>query len=64
MEIEDGWRDVYGEAITALRDVLETISKEPSAGEREGAPLASKQLDPDLPDYPDTNGWIHRLWHD
>ena len=48
-EIEDGWRDEYGEAVAALRDVLETISN---------------QLDPELPDYPDTNGWIHRLWHD
>ncbi len=64
MEIEDGWREEYGDAIPALRAVLETMSKEPSAGAREGAPLAWKQFDTDLPDYPDTNGWIHRLWHD
>ena len=49
MEIEDGWRDAYGDAIRALRAVLETMSN---------------QFDSDLPDYPDTNGWIRRLWHD
>lgn len=49
MEIEDGWRHAYGDAVRALRAVLETM------GDR---------LDADLPDYPDTNRWIRRLWHD
>ena len=79
MEIEDRWHAEYGEVIPALRKVLETMGREPSAGEREGAPLARKEpsageregvprpgnrLDAGLPDYPDTNGWIRRLWHD
>lgn len=49
MELEDGWREDYGEAIAGLRAVLETMAE---------------QFDADLPDYPDTNAWIHRLWHD
>ena len=49
MEVEDRWRDEYGDAIVAARAVLETMGN---------------QLDAELPDYPDTNGWIHRLWHD
>ena len=49
MEIEKGWSDAYGDAIPALRAVLETVGN---------------HLDGDLPDYPDTNGWIRRLWHD
>ena len=49
MEIEDGWCDAYGDAVPALRAVLETMGN---------------HLDADLPDYPDTNGWIRRLWHD
>ncbi|MCY4011623.1 MAG: hypothetical protein OXG82_02790 [Gammaproteobacteria bacterium] len=48
-EIEEGWAGTYGEGVAALRAVLETMSN---------------QFDADLPDYPDTNGWIHRLWHD
>ena len=49
MEIEDQWRDKYGDAIAVLRAVLETMGKEPSAGERDGAPLARNQLDAGLP---------------
>ncbi|MCY3812260.1 MAG: hypothetical protein OXH15_10740 [Gammaproteobacteria bacterium] len=49
MEIEDGWGEAHGDAVPALRAVLETMSN---------------HLDADLPDYPDTNGWIRRLWHD
>ena len=64
MEIEDRWYAEYGEVIPALRKVLETMGREPSAGEREGVPRPGNRLDAGLPDYPDTNGWIHRLWHD
>ena len=49
MEIEEGWRDAYGDAVPALRAVLETMRSDLAA---------------DLPDYPDTNGWIRGLWHD
>lgn len=48
-EVEDGWGGEYGDAVPTLRTVLETMSN---------------HLDADLPDYPDTNRWIHRLWHD
>lgn len=48
-EIEKDWGGEYGDAVPALRTVLETMGS---------------HLEADLPDYPDTNGWIHRLWHD
>lgn len=49
IEIEDRWHAEYGDAVAALRAVLETMGN---------------QLDAELPDYPDTNRWIRRLWHD
>ena len=52
-EIEQRWCEEYGDAVPALRSVLAAII------ERLG-----DQLPDDLPDYPDTNGWIHRLWFD
>ena len=51
-EIERGWCAEYGDAVPAMRSLLATMT------ERFGDDR------PDLPDYPDTNGWIHRLWFD
>lgn len=51
-EIEREWCAEYGDAVPAIRSLLTTMT------EHFGDDL------PDLPDYPDTNGWIHRLWFD
>ena len=51
-EIERGWCAVYGDAVPAMRSLLTTMT------EHFGDDLS------ELPDYPDTNGWIHRLWFD
>lgn len=48
-EIEQGWCEEYGDAVGGMRSVLNEMNE---------------QFDDDLPDYPDTNGWIHRLWFD
>ncbi|MYD98782.1 MAG: hypothetical protein F4X98_15540 [Gammaproteobacteria bacterium] len=48
-EIEERWSEEYGDAVAALRSALNAIEE---------------LFDDDLPDYPDTNGWIHRLWFD
>ncbi|MDE0190079.1 MAG: hypothetical protein OXQ90_01875 [Gammaproteobacteria bacterium] len=48
-EIEQRWCEEYGDAVPAMRSVLNTMGE---------------QFDDDLPDYPDTNRWIHRLWFD
>ncbi|MCY3840331.1 MAG: hypothetical protein OXH09_17065 [Gammaproteobacteria bacterium] len=48
-EIEEGWREEYGDAVARMRSALNEMNE---------------QFDDDLPDYPDTNGWIHRLWFD
>lgn len=48
-EIEQKWCEEYGDAVPAMRSALVAMNE---------------QFDEDLPDYPDTNGWIHRLWFD
>ena len=48
-EIEQRWREEYGDAVGSMRSCLTTMTE---------------RFDDDLPDYPDTNGWIHRLWSD
>ncbi|MDE0039306.1 MAG: hypothetical protein OXU77_17390 [Gammaproteobacteria bacterium] len=48
-EVEQGWCEEYGDAVAAMRSRLNAMNE---------------QFDDDLPDYPDTNGWIHRLWFD
>ena len=48
-EIEQKWCEEYGDAVPAMRSALVAMNE---------------QFDDDLPDYPDTNGWIHRLWFD
>lgn len=48
-EIEQKWFEEYGDAVAAMRSALTAMNE---------------QFDNDLPDYPDTNGWIHRLWFD
>ena len=48
-EIERGWCEEYGDAVPAMRSALNAMNE---------------QFEGDLPDYPDTNGWIHRLWFD
>ena len=48
-EVEQKWGEEYGDAVPAMRSALVAMNE---------------QFDDDLPDYPDTNGWIHRLWFD
>ncbi len=48
-EIEEKWLEEYGDAVAQMRSALNAMDE---------------QFDDDLPDYPDTNGWIHRLWSD
>ena len=48
-EIEERWREEYGDAVATMLAALSAM-----------APL----FDDGLPDYPDTNAWIHRLWFD
>lgn len=48
-EIEQRWCEEYGDAVPAMRSALQAMNE---------------RFDDDLPDYPDTNGWIHRLWFD
>ena len=48
-EIEQRWCEEYGDAVGAMRSALNAMGE---------------QFDDDLPDYPDTNGWMHRLWFD
>ena len=48
-EIEQKWCEAYGDAVAAMRSALNAMNE---------------QFDDDLPDYPDTNGWINRLWLD
>ena len=48
-EIEQRWCEEYGDAVSAMRSALAAMNE---------------RFDDDLPDYPDTNGWIHRLWFD
>jgi len=48
-EIEQKWCEEYGDAVAAMRSRLNAMDE---------------HFDDDLPDYPDTNGWIHRLWFD
>lgn len=48
-EIEQRWCEEYGDPVGAMRSALNAMGE---------------QFDDDLPDYPDTNGWIHRLWFD
>ncbi|MCY3621683.1 MAG: hypothetical protein OXH68_08210 [Gammaproteobacteria bacterium] len=48
-EIEQRWCEEYGDAVAAMRAALNAMNV---------------QFDDDLPDYPDTNGWMHRLWFD
>ena len=47
-EIESGWCEEYADAVPAMRSALEAMNEQFG----------------DLPDYPDTNAWIHRLWFD
>ena len=49
-EIERGWRAEYGDTVAAIRSLLTTMTEHFRDDLR------------DLPDYPDTNGCIHRLW--
>lgn len=44
-EIERGWCEGYGDAVPAMRSALAAMNE---------------RFDDDLPDYPDTNGWIYR----
>ena len=48
-EIEQRWSDEYDDAVPAMHSALNAMAE---------------QFDDDLPDYPDTNSWIHRLWFD
>ena len=48
-EIEDRWHAEHGPAVSTIREVLTDTNVD---------------LDADLPDYPDTTAWIHRLWFD
>ena len=48
-EIEQRWCEEYGDAVPAMRSALAAMNE---------------RFDDDFPDYPDTNGWIHRLWFD
>ncbi|MDE0420614.1 MAG: hypothetical protein OXK76_06975 [Gammaproteobacteria bacterium] len=48
-EIERRWCEEHGDALPAMRSALAAMDE---------------RFDDDLPDYPDTNGWIHRLWFD
>ena len=48
-EIEEKWSEEYGDAVAEMRSALDAMNE---------------QFDDDLPDHPDTNGWIHRLWSD
>ena len=45
-EIEQKWCEEYGDAVAAMRSALHAMNE---------------QFDDDLPDYPDTNGWINRV---
>jgi hypothetical protein len=44
-EIEQKWCEEYGDAVPAMRSALAAMNE---------------RFDDDLPDYPDTNGWIYR----
>ena len=48
-EIEQRWCEEYGDSVGTMRSTLNAMNE---------------QFHDDLPDYPDTNGWIHRLWSD
>ena len=48
-EIEERWREEYGDAVPTMLAALSAMD-----------PL----FNDGLPDYPDTNAWIHRLWFD
>ena len=48
-EIERSWCGEYGDAVPAMRSALAAMDE---------------RFDEDLPDYPDTNAWLHRLRFD
>ena len=48
-EIEQRWREEYDDAVARMRSCLAAMNE---------------HFGDDLPDYPDANGWMHRLWYD